>query len=163
MLPLDFHGNYNRCKEHNNTIWYSIFSATEHYFSTYSTTSCVFPPVMYIQQSAFCACRDLYQWRQPSVTTTEIHHPLPCCAHIHCLVSINVQQALMNVSEWNFSTWKSSVRHFFFICISMSDAILSDSPSAAVCCTATKLMEYWWESLLPYHHHWPLSWANIIK
>ena len=36
------------------------------------------------------------------VTTAETHHPLLHCAHIHCLVSINVQQALMNVSGCHF-------------------------------------------------------------
>ena len=37
-----------------------------------------------------------------SVTTAEAHHPPPHCIHIHCLVSRNVQQALMNVSEGHF-------------------------------------------------------------
>jgi len=32
MLPIYFHGNYNRFKEHNNNVWESKFSATEHYF-----------------------------------------------------------------------------------------------------------------------------------
>ena len=27
----------------------------------------------------------------------------------------------------------------------MSDVILSDCPSAAICCTATNVMGYWWE------------------
>ena len=33
-----------------------------------------------------------------AVTTAEMHHPPPLCAHIHCLVSRNAQQALMNVA-----------------------------------------------------------------
>jgi hypothetical protein len=32
-----------------------------------------------------------------TITTAETHHRLPYCAHIHCLVSVNIQQALMNV------------------------------------------------------------------
>jgi len=53
------------------------------------------------QEPGICACKNLYQWRRPNaaVTTAETHHPPPHCAHIHCFVTINVQQVLMNVSE----------------------------------------------------------------
>ena len=37
-----------------------------------------------------------------AVTAAETHHPLPQCVHIHCLVSISVQQALMDVYGCNF-------------------------------------------------------------
>jgi len=37
-----------------------------------------------------------------------------------------------------FSTQRNSMTHLCFICASMSDAILSDCPSAAICPTATK-------------------------
>ena len=37
-----------------------------------------------------------------TVTTTEMHHPLPHYVHIHCLVSINIQQASVNVSGCHF-------------------------------------------------------------
>jgi len=37
-----------------------------------------------------------------AVATTETHHPLPHCANIHCLVSVNIQQASMNVIGCNF-------------------------------------------------------------
>ena len=44
--------------------------------------------------------RSLHQWRWPTVTAvTEKHHPPPHCVHIHCLVSISVQQ--VNVNEYN--------------------------------------------------------------
>jgi len=33
-----------------------------------------------------------------TVTTAEAHHPLVHCAHIHCVVSINIQKTLMNVN-----------------------------------------------------------------
>ena len=36
-----------------------------------------------------------------AVTTAETHHTPPHCAHPHCLVSINVQQASVNVSGWH--------------------------------------------------------------
>ena len=34
-----------------------------------------------------------------SVVVVETYYALPHCAHIHCLVSINIQQALMNVNS----------------------------------------------------------------
>ena len=60
-----------------------------------------------------------------------MHHPLPHCALIHCLVSINVQQG-----QWG--QFFSTVPYHCFICTSMSDTILSDCPSAAIRHTATK-------------------------
>ena len=38
-----------------------------------------------------------------TVTTGGTHHPLPHCAQIHRLDSINIKQASMNVSGCNFS------------------------------------------------------------
>jgi len=46
--------------------------------------------------------KDLYQQRWPTVTLAETHHPSLHCAHIHCLVSINVQKVSMNVSGCHF-------------------------------------------------------------
>ena len=51
-----------------------------------------------------------------AVTTAETHHPLPHCAHIYCLVSLNIQQVLMNASLLPSVTQQQNV------------------------------MEYWWES-----------------
>ena len=41
--------------------------------------------------------------------------------------------------QWvpSFSVWRNSVTYLFFICTSMSDTMLSDCPSAAICHTAT--------------------------
>ena len=68
-----------------------------------------------------------------AVATAETPHPPPHCANIHCLVSVNVQQASMNVTGCNFSTWRNSITHLCFIRTSMSDC-----PSAVICRTATK-------------------------
>ena len=38
-------------------------------------------------RAACHACTNLYQWRCPSDTTAETHHPPLHCAHIHWLVS----------------------------------------------------------------------------
>jgi len=34
-----------------------------------------------------------------AVITAETHNPLPHCAYIHCLVSINIQKFAMNINE----------------------------------------------------------------
>ena len=100
--------------------------------------------------------------------TAEMHRPLPHCAHIHCLVSINIQQVLWMLMGANFSTWKNSVSHRCSIHTSMSDTILSDCPSAAIRHTATTwngtLVGILVQLQLPYHKHLPLTWwANITK
>ena len=37
-----------------------------------------------------------------NLATTEIHHLPSCCPHIHCSISMNIQQALMNVTGCHF-------------------------------------------------------------
>ena len=37
-----------------------------------------------------------------------------------------------------FATWRNSISYICFRCTSMSDASLSDCPSSAICCMATK-------------------------
>jgi len=56
-----------------------------------------------------------------------------------------------------FSSWMNSVAHLCFICISMSDATLTDCPSTAICCTVPKrdgIMEGWFHKRRPYSR-WP--------
>ena len=66
--------------------------------------------------------------------TADTLHPPPR-AHIPCLVCINVQQASMNVSGCHFFCMgefnSTPLLH------SVSDAMLSNFPSAAICHTAT--------------------------
>ena len=42
-----------------------------------------------------------------------------------------------------FSAWRNSIPHLCFICTSMSDAILSGCPSAAICHMATTCSAIW--------------------
>ena len=69
---------------------------------------------------------------------TEKHHPPTRCAHIHCLVSINIQQASIDVSGCNLFFMEEFSDTPFLHPHSMSNTVLSDCPSAAVCHTATK-------------------------
>ena len=76
-----------------------------------------------------------------AVATPEMHHPLPHCAHTHCLVSISAQQVSVNVNGGNFFCMEdfsdTPLLHTHFI-HTMLDAILSDSLSADICHMATE-------------------------
>jgi len=56
------------------------------------------------QEAACHTCKNLHEqmWPTVAVITAETHHLPSHCAHIHCLVSINVQQVLINVNGYNF-------------------------------------------------------------
>ena len=69
-----------------------------------------------------------------------MHHPPPHCAHIHWLVSINIQHVLINVSRYHFFHMEKFSSILCFIHTSVSDC-----PSAAVSHTATTCKGYWWE------------------
>ena len=107
-------------------------------FNTVITISYVFSPVM-SKSCMSCSLNICTSGRYPLllVTTAETHHPPPHCAHFHCLGSINIQQASMNVNGCHVFAWRNSKTYLCFTCISMSDAIGSDCPSAAICHTAT--------------------------
>jgi len=92
------------------------------------------------EQEPVChACKSLHQQRWPtvSINTPETHHPLPCYAHSHCLVYINVQQVSVNVSGCYFF-YLEEFSSALLLHTSKSDAMLSDCPSAAICHLATK-------------------------
>ena len=118
-----FHGNYNRNQEHDSTIWYSKFSNSKysHHHLLYILSSKEQEPACHAHEN-LC----LWRWSTVTVVSAEMHHPLPHCAHIHCLVSTNVQQVSMNVSVAIHFARRNSMTHLFFIHISISDAILPD-------------------------------------
>ena len=76
-------------------------------------------------------------------TTAETYHPLPHCAHIRCLVSINVQQPSMNTNGCHVFHVQEFSDTLFFISTSMSGTILSDCCFTAICHGGGT--EYWWE------------------
>ena len=99
-----------------------------------------FVQMNWLRWSPFYGVTALVIWNVFSApdTIAEMHHPLSHCAHIHCLVSINVQQALRNISVYNFSHMEEFSSHLCFIHTSMSDAILSECPSAIISHMAIK-------------------------
>jgi len=85
-----------------------------------------------------------------TATTAGTHHPPPHCAHTHCLVSINIQEASRNANGHNFFLHGGIQWHTF-----VSYTLPCEAP---FCPTALLLpsvvrqqnvMEYWWEGSTP--------------
>ena len=105
-------------------------------FNLVTTISHELSPAM---NKSLPACKNLHEQRSSTVSliTAETHHPLPPhCAHIHCLVSINVQQVSECVTGCNLFCKEEFSAPLCFIRASTSDGILSECPSAAFCCMA---------------------------
>jgi len=141
MPPDYFHGNCNSYRKHNNTIWQSIFSATKHYF---------FSIVSVISYAFFCQ-----RWTRtgmlclPKSAPAVVTH---CHWHQHYCWNTPPTTSLWSYPLWflwtfskyrwtsmgaMFSPWRNSMTHLHFIRISMSDTILLNYPSAAICHVAT--------------------------
>jgi len=75
----------------------------------------------------------------------EMHHPLPHSVHIHCLVSINIHRAPMNVTGFHFflmEEFDPPLLHLHFhvrqLCIRLPPLVPSVTWQQYV-------MGYWWE------------------
>ena len=75
-----------------------------------------------------------------AVATAEVYHPPPHCAHIHCLVFTDIQQASMNANGCHFFTRSYSIPHLCFIRTSMSDTTVLPSVT-----WQQNVKEYCWE------------------
>ena len=118
-----------------NTITLQIVSYKTQFFNTDITISYTLSPV----KEPSCHTHKHLQQSWPFLVDTAETHPPPHCAHTHCLVSINIQEVSVNDNECHFfSIWKKSVTYLYFIHISLSDTILTDCSSAAICCKVTK-------------------------
>ena len=73
-----------------------------------------------------------------------MHHLPPHCAHTHGLVSINIQQAAVNVNGCRFFL-HGGIQCHTFIRTSMSDAICQTAPLLPSAAWQQHAMEYWWE------------------
>ena len=89
---------------------------------------------------------------QGNLATDETHKPQSHWADIYCLVS-NIEQVSMDVNECNFFSvsWNSTT-HLCFIFTSMSDTILSNCLSSAICHTVTKFNRILVEKFSLYCH-----------
>jgi len=111
------------------------------------------------EQEPVChAYKNLYQQRWPTVTvaTAETHCPPPCCAHIYCSVTIDVQQALIGVSGCHFFR----VKKFSFTPLFHPHFhVRHHSVPLPLCCHLSHCNNMEWniggrvQPLLPYHQH----------
>jgi len=118
-----------------------ILSYRAPFFSIVTTISYVFLPVKSLHATVVTVCISRGSTVFPSCyhgLVAETHHAPPHCADFYWLVFINIQQVPMNVSGCIFfSTWGNSMTELCSIHTSLSDTILSDCPSAAICHMAT--------------------------
>ena len=124
-------------KIHNNTTWYSKFPLQSsvfrhrlhHYLCTFTSDE---------QEPAYCACSNLHRRKW-------LLSPLLKCT-TYCLTVLTStvwSPETFSKHQWMSmgaisSAWRNSITHLCFIHNSMSDAILSDCSSVAVCHTAAK-------------------------
>ena len=117
MPPIYFYGNNNRCKKDSNTTRQRKKSATKYCFSTQS------PPLAFSSGMS----KSLY------TTSIKLLH----CAHTYRLVSISIQQTLMNLNRCNY--FLQEMQEFSGTpLLHMSDTTLVDCLCPVICCMATK-------------------------
>mgnify|MGYP001854630505 FL=1 len=120
------------------------------------------------QEHACHTCNTRHKQRWPSVSYPP--HTTHCLTVLTSTAGLHKRSASINEHQWVpfFSTWRNSVTDFCFMCISMSDTIVSDCPSTAICHTATKCNGILVERFKPYCHttnirfwcHGPTSWKE---
>ena len=170
MLPIYFHENYNGYKEHNISTRQSKFSDTKHSFSAQSSPFSQFMWIRHRDASQFMVWQfSMAIW---NVACPSCHHcwnaPLtPQCAHIHCLVFRNVQQASMNVNRCHFFHMKE---FSFTPLLHPRFHARHHSVSVSLWCQLSHSndteRDIGWkvQPALPYHQYPSLTlWANIIK
>ena len=124
--------------------------------------------LFFVPNTHCCAGKNVRQqrWLTTDVTTAKTYHPLPHCAHVHYLVSINVQQVSVNVNGCHlfhmeeFNSTPLLHPHLHVRCHSVR---------LPICCHLSHGKKMWWNidekvrPLLPNHQHPPLTvWFNII-
>ena len=140
MPPIYFCGNYKRYKKHSNAIRQSYKTI---FFNTVTTISYAFSPV--INKGVHATPVKPAPAEVIHCFTAAVTEPLigKCCSHswiftnIHCVASINSNCQGTSVGVI-FSARRNLIPHLCFMCTSVSDAILSDCPPAAVCRMTTK-------------------------
>ena len=81
-----------------------------------------------------------------TVATAETHHSLPHCAHILCLVSINPQQATMNVSGCHFFPHGGIQFHSFVsYALPLQIPFCQTAPELPSVTWQQTVRQFWWE------------------
>ena len=80
-----------------------------------------------------------------TVATAEMHHLLPHFTDIHCLVSINVQQALINISGDHFFLQGFYFHTFASYALPCQTPLRQTAPLLPSVTQQQHVMEHWWE------------------
>jgi len=114
------------------------------YFSSHHCKLCIF--VSDEHEPVCHTCKNLHGCLECGLSFTLLL-PLLRCAHFHCLISRNVQQASVNVNGCHFfSAWRNSFAHLCFLHTSMSDSMLSHcAPLLPSVTQQQHVMGYWWD------------------
>jgi len=96
------------------------------------------------------------------ITPAGTQHPLFHCAHIHRLIPINIQKALIDTNGCHFfSVWRNSVTHPCFIALPCQMPLCQTAPLLPSVTQQQIVMEYWIEgsisTVIP-----PTSTSDII-
>ena len=84
-------------------------------------------------------------WRWLAVTTAETCHPPPHCAHNYCLVSIKVQQALMNIIRCHFFLMEEFNHTLASNVLPCQMPLCQTAPLLPPVVRQQNVMEYCWE------------------
>lgn len=91
-------------------------------------------------------CRDIQNVALHTHRCCHYWNILPTfCAHVLCLVSINVQQVSLNVNNCLFSVCINSLYHLCFLHTFILDVILIDCGWPAIYNKGCKVMGYYWK------------------
>ena len=107
MFPTYSHENYKKCKDNSIALREQILSYKALFFNIVTTISYAFSPVM--KRSLHSALLKICTRGGDPLSLL----PLPHHAHIHCLLTINIQQALINGSGCHFLLHGGIQRHAF--------------------------------------------------
>ena len=117
-------------------------------FNISTIVSYAFSPAT--KKSLHITHKNLNQRRLPAVApaTAEMYHPLPHCANIHCLLSINAQQALMNISWCHFFPHGRMQLHTFAsYALACQAPFCQTAPLLPFVTRQQNVRKYWWEGL----------------
>ena len=102
----------------------------------------------------------------PSATTAETHHSPSHCAHIHCLVSITIKKAQVNVNGRSFFHGGIQYHTFASQALPYQMPFCQTPPPLPSVTLQQYVTGYWWEgsastAISPISAQ--MSWINIIE
>ena len=130
MPAIYFHGSYNSYGEHSNSAWYKTL-----FFNRVTTISYTLSTTMNKSLHAMLI-KICNQWRWPLLLLPLLKHTIHHLSVLTFTVGLYKCSASIDECQWVPLFLHEVIQWSIFA--SMSDTLLSDCPSAAICHTATK-------------------------